>query len=354
MLPILYGMVKPISRMTYALKYIVALTVVWAVPTVGSPVGGLEDGRTGKIQFESSTPSDEFSVINDRHGPKVIVEGTLSLPKRAKPPYFVAVIAHGSGGVRPDREAKWAEELNKAGIAAFIVDSYGPRKTTGTDTGDINVSTMANVADAYAALRLLSTHPLLDAGKVAVIGFSRGGQVALWTAFGPLRKTFMGDSMLSFSAHVLVYPACNFQRVTTHISKAPMLHLHGEADDLTPLAACREYMNRLRANGANIHTITYPDAYHNFDFARPARYAPSVKSAAGCRAEINLDDQKYLVLPTRHPFASRKEFGDYERSCTTRGATIGGNPKARARAYVDSVEFLWKAFGMQSGQRDAG
>ena len=90
MLPILYGMVKPISRMTYALKYIVALTVVWAVPTVGSPVGGVEAGRTGKIQFESSTPSDEFSVINGRHGPKVIVEGTLSLPKRAKPPYFVA------------------------------------------------------------------------------------------------------------------------------------------------------------------------------------------------------------------------------------------------------------------------
>ena len=164
MLPILYGMVKPISRTTYALKYIVALTVVWAVPTVGSPVGGVEDGRTGKIQFESSTPSDEFSVINDRHGPRVIVEGTLSLPKRAKPPYFVAVIAHGSGGVRPDREAKWAEELNKAGIAAFVVDSYGPRKTTGTDTGDINVSTMANVADAYAYVRHL--HPLLAAAPV--------------------------------------------------------------------------------------------------------------------------------------------------------------------------------------------
>src|SRR3989442_12583306 len=124
MLPILYGMVKPISRMTYALKYSVALTVVWAVPTVGSPVGGVEDGRTGKIQFESSTPSDEFSVINGRHGPKVIVEGTLSLPKRAKPPYFVAVIAHGSCGGRPEREGKRAGELNKAGDAGIIVYSY--------------------------------------------------------------------------------------------------------------------------------------------------------------------------------------------------------------------------------------
>jgi dienelactone hydrolase len=333
------------SRMMHTLKYILALTVVWAVPALGSPVGGLDDGRTGKIQFESSTPSDEFSVINGRYGPPAIVEGILSLPRRAKPPYFVAVIAHGSGGVRPDREPEWAQELNKAGMAAFIVDSYGPRKITGTKTGDINVSTMANVADAYAALRLLSTHPLLDAGKVAVIGFSRGGQVALWTAFDPLRKAFMGDSMLAFSAHVLVYPACNFQRMTTHISKAPMLHLHGEADDLTPLAACREYIDRLRASGANIRTITYPGAYHNFDFAGPARYAPSVRSGAGCHGEVNLDDKKYLLLPSKQPFASRKEFIDYERSCTTRGATIGGNPKARARAYVDSVEFLRQALG---------
>jgi dienelactone hydrolase len=340
--------------MTRAAARIAAFVLVWAVATLGSAVGaGLEDGRTGNIQFESSTPSDEFSLINGRHGAKATVEGTLSLPKRAKPPYSAVVIAHGSGGVRPDREPRWAEELNKAGIAAFVVDSYGPRNITGMDTGDINVSAMANVADAYAALRLLSTHPQIDAGRVAIIGFSRGGQVALWSAFDPLRKALMGDSTLAFSAHVLVYPACNFQRVSTHISQAPMLHLHGEADDLTPLAACREYLDRLRAHGARIHTITYPDAYHDFDFARPARYAPRVRSAAPCHAEINLDDQKYRLLPAGPPFASRKEFADYERRCTSRGATIGGNAKARARAYVDSVEFLQRAFGAQAGRRGA-
>ena len=331
--------------MMYALKYGFALTVVLAVPTVGCPVDGLGDGRTGKIRFESSTPSDEMSVIDGRYGPKMMVEGTLSLPKGATPPYAIAVIAHGSGGVRPDREPRWAQELGKAGIATFIVDSYDPRKTTGMNTGDISVSTMANVADAFAALRLLSTHPLLDARKVAVIGFSRGGQVALWTVLDPFRKAFMGDSLLSFSAHILVYPACNFQRVTRHISGAPILHLHGEADDLTPLAACREYMDRLRTGGAKIHTITYPGADHNFDFAAPARYAPGVRSGAGCHGEINLDDRKYVLLPSKQPFASRKEFAEYERSCTTRGATIGGDPKARARAYVDSVAFLRQALG---------
>jgi dienelactone hydrolase len=229
-------------------------------------------------------------------------------------------------------------------VAAFIVDSYGPRAVGGTDTGDIQVSTMANVADVYAALRLLSTHPSLDAGKVAIIGFSRGGQVALWTAFDPFRKAFLGSSALSFSAHVLVYPACNFRRTTRHISKAPMLHLHGEADDLTPLAACREYLDVLRASGADIQTITYPGAYHNFDFARPATYAPKVRSSAGCGGEIHLDDGKYFQLPGRQPLASRAKYLEFERSCTTRGATIGGNPSARTRAYRDTVQFLTRAW----------
>jgi hypothetical protein len=41
----------------------------------------------------------------------------------------------------------------------------------------------------------------------------------------------------------------------------------------------------------DIQTITYPGAYHNFDFARPATYAPAVRSGAGCHGEVNLDEQ---------------------------------------------------------------
>ena len=177
------------------------------------------------------------------------------------------------------------------------------------------------------------------------MGFSRGGQVALWTAFEPVRRAFMGDSPLSFAAHVLVYPACNFQRVSARITTAPMLHLHGEADDLTPLADCREYLDRLRASGARIRTITYAGAYHNFDFAAPARYAPRVRSARACHAEINLDDRAYFLLPGMQPLASRKEYADYERRCTTWGATVGGNAKARAQAYADTIEFLRATLG---------
>ena len=336
--------------MTWAWGWGLALVVWLAMPAVCGAGADLADGRTGRIEFESSTPAEELSALRGRLGPRVMVEGTLTLPADSPPPHAVVMIAHGSGGIRQDREPRWAAALRKAGLATFIVDSYGPRKVGGTDTGDIKVSTMANIADAFAALRLLSTHPQLDAGRIAIMGFSRGGQVALWTAFQPVRRAFMGKSTLLFAAHVLIYPACNFQRVTAHISPAPMLHLHGEADDLAPLAACREYLDRLRASGASIRTITYAGAHHDFDFAGPARYGPRNLSARECHAEINLDERGYFLLPGRQPLASREEYADYERRCATRGATVGGDPKARAQAYLDTVAFLKTALGKTPGQ----
>ena len=328
----------------HALRCLFGALMLLTLPGLGAGAD-LADGRTGTIQFESSTPTEELAVLGGRLGPRAVVEGTLTLPAGSPPPYAAVVIAHGSGGVRQDREPRWAQELAKAGVASFIVDSYGPRKVGGTDTGDIKLSTMANIADAFAALKLLSTHPLLDKRRIAIMGYSRGGQVALWTAFEPVRRAFLGGSRLAFAAHVLIYPACNLQRVSAHISIAPMLHLHGEADDLTPLADCRAYLDRLRASGANIRTVTYAGAYHDFDFAVPARYGPRVRSARNCHAEINLDERRYYLLPGRQPFASRQEYADYERRCTTWGATVGGNAKARAKAYVDALSFLKGALG---------
>jgi len=322
-----------------------AVALLLALFTLSSAGEDLSDGRTGRITFESTTPTEELAVISGRLGPRVTVEGTLALPTGARPPYPVIVIAHGSGGVHADREPRWAQQLAKAGIASFIVDSYGPRKVTGTATGDVNLSTMANIADAFAALRLLSTHPLLDKQKIGILGFSRGGQVALWTALEPVRHAFVGNSSLAFAAHVFIYPACNLQRISAHISTAPMLHLHGEADDLTPVAACREYLDRLRASGANVRTITYPGAYHDFDYSAPARYEPRTRTAKNCHAEINLDDRGYFLLPERQRLASRKEYADYERSCTTWGATVGGNAQARAKAYADAIRFLTETLG---------
>ena len=97
------------------------------------------------------------------------------------------VIAHGSGGILAGREDAWAARLNGLGIATFVVDSFAPRGLSSTARDQSRLSTMANLADALAALKLLATHPRIDPARIGVMGFSRGGQVALYSSLEPLR-----------------------------------------------------------------------------------------------------------------------------------------------------------------------
>jgi dienelactone hydrolase len=46
----------------------------------------------------------------------------------------------------------------------------------------------AGVADAFAALRRLTSEPKVDADRIAVLGFSFGGEVAHLAAFEVLRS----------------------------------------------------------------------------------------------------------------------------------------------------------------------
>jgi dienelactone hydrolase len=87
------------------------------------------------------------------------------------------------------------------GIAAFVVDSFGPRNVGQTATDQSQLSTAVNVADALSVLKLLATHPRVDPGRIGVLGFSKGGQVALYTGLEPFGEPVIADDT-RFAAHV--------------------------------------------------------------------------------------------------------------------------------------------------------
>ena len=62
------------------------------------------------------------------------------------------------------------------------------------------------VAEAYAALKLLANDPRIDASRIAIVGFSFGGEVAHLSAFERLRAALVPGE-LRFAAHVAYYPA---------------------------------------------------------------------------------------------------------------------------------------------------
>ena len=109
------------------------------------------------------TPSGPTELIRRSYpATGTIVAGTLVLPPSADDRTPAMVIAHGSGGILPGREAAWSARLNALGIATFVVDSFTPRGLQSTSRDQSRLSTKANLADALAALRLLATHPRID------------------------------------------------------------------------------------------------------------------------------------------------------------------------------------------------
>jgi dienelactone hydrolase len=317
-------------------------------PASADPVASLADGRTGRVEFSSMTPSGPTELVRRSYTASgTTVAGTLVVPPTADGRTPAMVIAHGSGGILPGREDAWAARLNALGIATFVVDSFTPRGLQSTSRDQSRLSTMANLADALAALRLLATHPRIDPARIGVMGFSRGGQVALYSALEPLRRGMI-DGNLRFAAHVALYPSCSIPYRAEEVSAAPILMLLGGADDYTPAAACRDYAAWFASKGAPVEVIAYEGAYHDFDIPDPPRFLPALQSARGCRAEVEVDSGTVRRLDTGEGLRDPTAISAYFRACMQRGATIGGDPAALARAERDVAAFLRGAFNLQA------
>jgi dienelactone hydrolase len=321
-----------------------AATCHWsnAGAQTSTPVDTLTDGRSGKIHFESLTPTGYFQLARGEARAKATVFGTLLLPPKSTGRVPAMVVAHGSAGVSETRETRWAKELVATGMAAFVVDSFTPRNVRQTATDQGQLSTAANVADALAALRLIATHPRIDADRIGIIGFSKGGQVALYSMLEPYRRAVMQENAGRFAAHVAFYPYCNEWHVARQVTTSPLLLLLGGRDDYTPAQPCHDYVDWLRSQGATATPIVYPQAHHDFDSARSPAFVRDLVTGRGCSTTIDLD--RFVV--------KRRDSGEditatariYSRDCLTRGATIGGDAEARRRAQQDVRGFLKAVF----------
>src|SRR5689334_7678528 len=138
-----------------------------------------------QVTLQSATSAD-FRQLQSRetHSKAVAAPATLRFPDQPKQPYPDVVVLHTVAGHIEANEGQYAAELRKAGFATLVYDSFAARGTTGIALARSGPGLWpTGVADAYAALRLLSAHPRIDAAHIAIVGFSYGGEVAHLTAF---------------------------------------------------------------------------------------------------------------------------------------------------------------------------
>lgn len=274
--------------------------------------------------------------------PEVTLSGLWRAPTVPVPgPVPVVVLVHGSNGVGA-REQGWSEWLNAHGLATFALDCFSGRGIRSTATDQAQLGRLAMVLDIYRAVAHLAQMPQVDARRVVVMGFSRGGQAALYSALQRLRRLHaqgpQGEPLaepLDIAATLAFYPDCS----TTYLddeamAPAPIRVHHGEADDYNPLAPCAAYVQRLAAAGADIALHTYPGAHHVFD--TPVGEGPTFFEHAQSMRQCQWRE----VAPGQIVHAVDGQPFDYHHPCVVRGTTSGPHPAARQAAQRAVLDFL--------------
>jgi dienelactone hydrolase len=221
--------------------------------------------QTGAAACFAAQPEPPATVV-DLESPLAKpnpLQGYLRQPNTAGPSPAV-VLLHSCNGNWARLDERWGRRIASWGYVTLTVDSFGPRGIKSTCTSGAPVDLMF---DAYRALSFLVRQPFVDPDRVAALGFSQGGWLALSSVErGALERT----SPNKFRAAAAFYPRClGFKGSMT----VPTLILIGESDDWAPAQECRNMVDRRddwgisRQNdgGVPVRLVVYPDAYHAFD-----------------------------------------------------------------------------------------
>ena len=298
-----------------------------------------------EITFQSASYVD-FRQLLSRETPAVAVTvpATLSFPEEAKDRYPAVVVVHTIAGYLEANEGEYAAELRKAGYATLTYDSFAARGTTGVALSRSGPGLWPTaVADAYAALRLLAGHPKIDAGQIAIVGFSYGGEVAHLTAFERLRAA-LDPGQARFVGHVAYYPAGVFGAIAEQgaYTGSPLLMLLGEKDDNLPVAKVEGYLAYAKAAGfpTPIEAVTYLGAYHAWTVPSltTLRFYPEYASTKKCPL--------ILIGPSRPALLVDGQLKPFDPN--TFGACMGEAPgysmvydaPVRAKSVAEAMGFL--------------
>lgn len=296
------------------------------------------DSMPGRMEihaFQSKTLSgDDFLLNTTGAGTPVTLAGELRLPQGSSAKWPVLVLVHGSGGLAGSTDM-WVHNLNQAGIAAFVLDTFAGRGIVSTVADQTQLNSLAMMVDTYRALDLLAKHPRIDAKKISVIGFSKGAVSSIFSASTRFRG--MHGSEAKFASHIGLYTPCNSRYLgDTQVTGAPMRFFHGTTDDYVNVVPCRNYVQELQQKGVDATLTEFPDTDHSYDSPlTPQRLTiPMAESTRNC---LFTETKPGLVVNAKSgaPFS-------YKDPCVEKGAHIGHNPTATAATVKAVIEFLKK------------
>jgi len=294
------------------------------------------------LPAEAQDTRERIVIKQTFKGKAITITGELYLPPGgAKVPAMI--VHHGSGGITDERERRYARELVKMGVAALVLDSFTGRGVTSTVRDQSAVSTNDMLGDAFAALKILAGHARIDGARVGIVGFSKGGSVAL-LASHEVRAAPALPAGLRFALHVPFYPACVTQHYKPKTTGAPIYLLLGGADTYVGVGPCRDYAAALKAEGARIETVVFQGAMHGFD-GGSAYQNPRGENYSRCIFVQQPDGSwrdRVSGAITNDASGKLIKAGQKEAlaKCRTFGVRGGPNAAAKAKALTDLKAYV--------------
>lgn len=191
------------------------------------------------------------------------------------------ILLHGGSGYERFKALyeKHAIALAESNYRVFAVMYYSEtdrRIMTGNDRGakrNLYQERLGSwIATVSNALDVVESDPRTDASRIAVLGFSQGGYVAVGVAGTDQRVSALVEKYGGF-------PSAWEGRIQ---ELPPTLIVHGEADEIVSVTEAYALAEYLETLGSDYEIVTYKDAGHGFDGNNGSRDAEdSVRRVVG-------------------------------------------------------------------------
>jgi len=290
--------------------------------------------RTEIYAIPSLTISDQQFLAGDSNGKAVTVAGEFRIAQGSgKLP--VIVLMHGSSGVGAGMDP-WVRHFNTMGISTFVIDGFSGRGLTAVGPNQALLGRLNFIVDIYRGLEILARHPRVDPDRIVLMGFSRGGQAALYASLERFHKMW-NKSGAQFAAYIPFYPDCSTTYATdTETVARPIRIFHGTPDDYNPVGTCKAYLARLKEANRDVALTEYPDSAHGFDAGllglNVVNVSTNAQSARDCRIKEG-EGGVLMNTETQAPFT-------YKDACIALNPHVGGNPATAKDAQKAVSEFL--------------
>ena len=285
------------------------------------------------IPIQSLTISDEQFLKGDASGRPTTISGTLRVAQGSGRLPLV-ILMHGSGRIEENAGA-WERLFASLGISTFAIDSFTGRGIVSTVADQSQLGRLNMILDLYRGLAVLAAHPRVDPNRIAVIGFSRGGQAALYATLKRFQRMW-NLSGIDPAAYIALYAPCITTYIDdTQVSDHAIRIFHGRSDDWVEIAPCRAYFRRLRVTSKDVQMTEYPNTWHAFDYPSLPSKPINVPYAQTTHCVLKEEPMGTIInVATHKPFT-------YTDGCLGRNAHVAYSAKA-TRATEEAVRVLLK------------